>query len=104
MKRLSKQSKEWLEYLPNDESGGDIGDRANVLAELYRTQALQSVLGIYTSQSRNKRTHRKYRKCERCGKRIPKQRLAAWSRATRCIECQKQFEQALPNHRRFVCT
>lgn len=99
----SKQTVPWIHScFANDEPHGDIADRANVFAEAYRSQALHRVLNSHARQ--NKRERRRWRKCEHCGEYIPKERLAAWPRATRCIKCQKQFEQALPNHRRLVCT
>ncbi|MEW5719299.1 MAG: TraR/DksA C4-type zinc finger protein [Chloroflexota bacterium] len=99
MKRLSRQSKQWLdEYLPNDEPQGDIVDRANVVVEAFRRRSLRATLGLLGQSLEKRRTGN--RKCERCGRRIPKGRLKVLPHTTRCVACQKLFEQ----QRRRRCT
>lgn len=98
MKRLNKQSKQWLdEYVPNDEPQGDIVDRANVAAEAFRLRSLDAMLGL--SGRSVKRRRGRNRKCERCGNHIPKQRLSILPTTTRCVVCQRVFEE----QRRKLC-
>lgn len=91
MKRLSKQTKNWRdEYLPSDEPQGDLVDRANVVAEAFRRQSLAATLSWVEHASRRRA---KDRRCECCGKHIPKARLKILPHATRCVACQRIFEQ-----------
>jgi phage/conjugal plasmid C-4 type zinc finger TraR family protein len=100
MKRSSRQSKNWLdEYLPNDEPQGDLVDRANMVAEAFRLRSLYATLGLLQRSDKAKRRRTINRKCERCGKRIPKERLRIVPSTTRCVSCQRFFEQ-----RRGLCT
>jgi phage/conjugal plasmid C-4 type zinc finger TraR family protein len=87
----------------NDEPRGDIGDRANALAEAYRLLAISRVLGKQTEVKKIEKTTGEPHKCERCGKPIPKARLKVLPRTTLCVECRKLLEQERHNHRRFVC-
>jgi phage/conjugal plasmid C-4 type zinc finger TraR family protein len=100
MKRLSKQSREWFEYAPNDEPRGDIVDVANVVAEAFRLRSLYATLGLSKRSGKAKQRRTINCKCERCGGHIPKERLAAMPQATRCVSCQSFVEQ----QRRKLCT
>jgi len=92
MKRLSEQTKQWQdEYLPNDEPQGDIVDRANVVVEAFHRRSLRATLGLLRQSLEQRRTRN--RTCERCGRRIPKGRLKVLPHTTRCVACQKLFEQ-----------
>ncbi len=104
MKRLSrrnlshkpKQQTSWADnYIVNDEPLGDFGDRASALARAYFSQALHRLLGPRMQQVKRTRSHRR---CEQCGKVIPKERLHAMPKATRCVSCQRSLEQ-----RRQIC-
>ncbi|MCX7839939.1 MAG: TraR/DksA C4-type zinc finger protein [Anaerolineae bacterium] len=96
MKRSNKQ--QWLdEYLPNDEPQGDLVDRANVAAEAFRRRSLDAALSLMERTNRRRRAT--YRRCKECGKRIPKARLQVLPHTTRCVVCQRIFEQ-----RRKRCT
>jgi phage/conjugal plasmid C-4 type zinc finger TraR family protein len=92
MKRSGKQTKKWLDdYAPNDEPQGDLVDRANMVAEAFRRRSLAATLSLV--KRANQRRRAKYRRCECCGKRIPKARLKILPHATRCVACQRIFEQ-----------
>lgn len=104
LKSIAGQATSWINCLAsNDEPRGDIGDRANALAEVYRLLAICRVLGMQTSMKKTERKPRKPHSCERCGKPIPRARLKALPKTTLCVECQKLLEQGHPNHRRVVC-